>query len=518
MTFVLSEVEAHCFDHSYAPFDKLRANGSGPFWTAPFWINEHDAKIFVSRFTSHFSLFRDGSMKERLLLFCLCIIFVGNVASQPLPLAPPIPNPDYRYKADILLVVAHPDDETAIGSYLAKAIYDDGKRAAIIYCTKGSGGGNSHGIEQSQAMAAIREIEARRGLAEFGIHNVWFVDGVDAPGQDVLHSLQNWGHGEVLEQVIRLVRLTRPEVIITWLPHYVAGENHGDHQASGVIATEAFDLAGDPTIFPAQVAMPRESEDINNFGEGLRPWQPKKIYYYSDASHEIKAPGPDFNMNEMSVSKNLRYYELAAKLHINYLTQGFVAESASHALETGDFNEFLTWLSNFNLIFGKAVVPCSENGDVFEGVAIEERTPFAAIRGYEPPKVKEEVTLQLGGVFAFYRDFWRAHEIENIASLVDPEMEVAAGSYVHIPLLLQNGTADSVDVTLTSTSPEGWTESSGSGRYRVYANSSYPVQTFFFAPDDVGGKGEIVWEARAQRKEIGKVTVKVLVKEWTLPQ
>jgi len=74
-------------------------------------------------------------------------------------------------------------------------------------------------------------------------------------------------------------------VILTWLPHFVAGENHGDHQASGVIATEAFDLAGDPTVFPAQIVAPRERLDIGNATEGLLPWQPKKIYYFSDASH-----------------------------------------------------------------------------------------------------------------------------------------------------------------------------------------------------------------------------------------
>jgi len=68
----------------------------------------------------------------------------------------------------------------------------------------------------------------------------------------VLHSLETWGHGASLEQVVRLVRLTRPEVILTWLPVYVAGENHDDHQAAGVLATEAFDLSGDPVAFAEQ--------------------------------------------------------------------------------------------------------------------------------------------------------------------------------------------------------------------------------------------------------------------------
>ena len=99
-------------------------------------------------------------------------------------------------------------------------------------------------------MGAEREIEGRRAADEFGITNVWFLNGPDTPGQDVLRSLETWNHGTALDQTIRLVRLTRPEVIMTWLPDYVAGENHGDHQAAGVLATEAFDLAGDPTVFP----------------------------------------------------------------------------------------------------------------------------------------------------------------------------------------------------------------------------------------------------------------------------
>jgi len=83
---------------------------------------------------------------------------------------------------------------------------------------------------------------------------VWFLDGKDTASQNVLNSLANWGHGANLEALVRIVRLTRPEVIISWLPGIFIGENHGDHQASGVLATEAFDLANDPTAFPAQVA------------------------------------------------------------------------------------------------------------------------------------------------------------------------------------------------------------------------------------------------------------------------
>lgn len=455
---------------------------------------------------------------KHLINLAISIILIAGLqkSGAQLPTAPLPPKPDERYKADILLILAHPDDETAIGSYLAKAIFDERKRVAIVYGTRGNGGGNSVGNEQATALAAVREIECRRATAAFGIENVWFVDGRDTPGQDVLQSLQRWNHGAVLEQVVRLIRLTRPEVIITWLPHYVAGENHGDHQAAGVIATEAFDLAGNPTVFPAQVAAPRERTDINNFTEGLLPWQPKKLYYFSDASHAIPAIGPRFDMTETSPTRKMPYYQLAAELHKYYLTQGEVSQIAAKALATGDFKEMQKWLRNFNLIFGKTAVKCEPKSDVFEGIMAED-VPFVPVRGYHS-ETRQGISLTLGGVFAFYRDFWKAHNIEHLGTLVAPEMEVGVGSYVHIPLLLRNDTPDSVEIELLSELPVAWKESAGSAHYRLAPHEAYPAQTFCFAPSTEQAEPRpIIWKAAANGKMIDSVIVTVAVKEWTLP-
>jgi LmbE family N-acetylglucosaminyl deacetylase len=178
-------------------------------------------------------------------------------------------------------------------------------------------------------------VEARRSLASHGITNVWFLRASDTPTQDVLHSLESVGHGEALEEVIRVVRLTRPEVVLTWLPAYVDGENHGDHQASAVLATEAFDLAGDPTAFPEQVSAPRDHLSISNYGEGLHPWQAKKLFFFSDASD------PEFLAHRcpsylaISRSKGIPFSDLNRIAWNFYATQAEPTEESLHLSRYG---------------------------------------------------------------------------------------------------------------------------------------------------------------------------------------
>ena len=198
------------------------------------------------------------------LLLSLLVMPLTAQVLRPTPALPP----DNRLKADILLVVAHPDDETGVSAYLAKLL-DQHKRVEVVYLTHGEAGHNNMGPERGISLGAVRETEVRHALATLGIDNVWFLDGRDTPSQNVLQSLANWNNGQALEEVVRMVRLTRPEVIITWLPGFFIGENHGDHQASGVLSTEAFDIAGNSAVFPAQLAAATKINET--LLEGLQP-------------------------------------------------------------------------------------------------------------------------------------------------------------------------------------------------------------------------------------------------------
>jgi len=94
-------------------------------------------------------------------------MLLGGAAAQE-PAA--LPSADQRYKVDLMLVVAHPDDEGAATAYLARAL-DEHKRVAVVISTRGSSGANKAGTEQAAALGDIREIEARNALATLGITN-----------------------------------------------------------------------------------------------------------------------------------------------------------------------------------------------------------------------------------------------------------------------------------------------------------------------------------------------------------
>lgn len=446
------------------------------------------------------------------------LIAGGTLAAAEIPRATPELPPDPRFKTDILLIVAHPDDETAVTGYLAKALFDEHKRVSVIFGTRGNGGGNEAGNEQADALSTVREIEARKALATFGVLHVWFLDGPDTPGQDVLRSLETWHHGEALAKAVRLVRLTRPEVILTWLPLYVAGENHGDHQASSVIATEAFDLAGNPTVFPEQLSQPRDRRNIGNLTEGLRPWQTKKLYFFSDASHTDfeERQGPQYDTKALSPAKKISYARLVADEMAYHLTQGDTGQFAVDTLKKGDLKFFE---EPVRLIFGKSLVQSSITGDIFEGIT-PGPIPFGRIRGYQV-HAEDGFSIRLDGPWAFYEEFVKAHDIDRVSTLLkQPEVMISPGERLSLPIMITNpGPAQ--EVTLQSVLPPGWREVGGTAIYPVDAHGSFTVQTSLQSPAGAP-KGwvspDVVWKAEAGGKEIGSIHVRVLIGSGGLPQ
>lgn len=430
------------------------------------------------------------------------------------------PAPDERLKADILVVVAHPDDESIIAGYLAKASLDEHKSVAVVFTTRGDAGQNLAGYEQAHSLAEIREMEARQALASIGIHNVWFLRAPDTPWQDipdVLRSLETWNHGNVLGEMVRFIRLIRPEVVITMLPDIVVGENHEDHQAAGVIASEAFDLAGDPTWFPEQVAAPEDHVWFSNLMEGLHTWQPKKLYFFTDATHFdfVEGKGPKYSMTEISPSQHLSYAELAVKEISFHKTQ--YDDESEKELASGDLRYYQKPLM---FILGKSLVGGSITGDIFENV-IPGPIAFLPVRGYRPPTNTPDFSIELGGGWAFYKRFWPAHNLDSMTQLLAPELGIDNGQGFSVPLLLNNNTNTTMTFSLHTKLPPGWSLDSNSAythhpvpvsKFLVAAHDYFPVRIRLVAPHlDKSQWQEITWTTEADGKPAGLINLRIYV-------
>jgi LmbE family N-acetylglucosaminyl deacetylase len=464
------------------------------------------------------------------LAFMLLQLFLTTGAWAAQPAQKVLAQPDDRYKADILVVVAHPDDEGAATPYLARAI-DEGKRVAVVYGTSGGNGGNEVGSEQASALGEVRQIEARKANAYLGITNVWFLRGKDTASQNVLQSLANWGHGECLEELVRLIRLTRPEVILTFLPGTFIGEDHGDHQAAGVLATEAFDLAGDPTVFPEQVAGP--TRRLETFLENLRPWQTKKIYYFPDATREdiFRGLGPDYPVKEISKSTKLPYWRMAMNSFLMHQTQakGFI-DSLSKMTEAEIEKQVSSeWGDAQHFVRGKSLVGGSVTGDIFEAVTAAE-IPFVPVQRTAEPNVAEGVSVELAGTWSFYASFRRAHGLQ-LPHPEPPEIALQYGTVLVIPLWVRNPSVTPQKISLAANLPTGWTIATGTGDFTVGAQQTAATRIEInlpSAPDAAAGKApndpvkkelpEVSVTAESNGKPVGVVSLRVELRKRALPE
>ena len=436
----------------------------------------------------------------------------------------PLPHSDERYKADILVVVAHPDDEGAVTPYLVRAL-DEHRRIAVVFATRGSSGSNEAGAEQAAALGDVREIEARNALATLGINTVWFLSGKDTATQDVLVSLANWDHGETLEQMVRLVRLTRPEVILTFLPGTFIGENHGDHQASGVLATEAFDLAGSPAVFPEQLAGPMKREP---FLENLRPWQVKKIYYFPDADREdiFHGKGPSYSVKEVSRLSSKPYWRMALDAFRAHQTQFKSYFDKIAQMDEAQIEKMATsedgWGEDQHFVLGKSLVGGSVSGDIFEDItpgAIPYARPEVA-----PEPARPELSVELGGPWSFYAEFRRAHGLASLPHPETPEIALEGPGTLVIPLWVRNQAAKTQEITLSATLPAGWTAENGLGKFTVAARQTAAARVEVSLPalpaktEKKAEAQEVAVRAEANGQVIGGAKLRVELRKRALPE
>ena len=141
----------------------------------------------------------------------------------------------------------------------------EGAEAAYLSLNRGEGGQNAIGPELGEALGLLRTEEllaARRldGARQF------FTRAYDFGFSKTLdETWTHWPRDSVLKDVVRVIRRFRPQIVVSVFSG-TPRDGHGQHQAAGWAAQEAFRIAGDPTRFPELAR------------DQLAPWMPLKLY------------------------------------------------------------------------------------------------------------------------------------------------------------------------------------------------------------------------------------------------
>ncbi len=256
--------------------------------------------------------------------------------------------------AAVLHTGAHPDDEdSALVAYHARRVH---ARTGYLSLTRGSGGQNIIGAEQSDALGVIRSeelLQARRldGASQY------FTRANDFGFSKTLSEAQRvWPENAVLADVVYTIRKFRPDVIVSrW--DGTATDGHGHHQFAGYLTPLAIEAAADSSRFPEQLV------------NGLTPWQVQKLY----VSERNASPSPDssllrINTGEYDPLSGHSYFQIGMQGRSQQKTQ----QMGSLELQGSQYSVLRRASSNQDI-----VVPESS---VFGGI----NTSVSGIARFEP--------------------------------------------------------------------------------------------------------------------------------------
>jgi len=175
-----------------------------------------------------------------------------------------------------MAVHAHPDDESSKGAATMAKYVAEGVDVLVVTCTGGERGSvlnpKLDRPDIWENIAEIRRAEMDLAREILGIRQAWlgFVDS-GLPEGDPLPPLPEGCFGlqepaAAAAPLVRLMREFRPHVVTTYDED--GGYPHPDHVMCHRVSVAAFDVAGDPEVFP-------------ELGE---PWQPLKLYYHMSFS------------------------------------------------------------------------------------------------------------------------------------------------------------------------------------------------------------------------------------------
>jgi LmbE family N-acetylglucosaminyl deacetylase len=227
----------------------------------------------------------------------------------------------------VMYIAAHPDDEnTRLLAYLA-----NGRQLETSYfsCTRGDGGQDLIGPELREQLGVIRTQELLAARRIDGAHQYFSRANDFGFSKTSAETFTIWDKEQVLADMVWVIRQRRPDVLITRFPPD-ARAGHGHHQASAILAAEAFDAAGDPKRFPEQLKY-------------VQAWQPKRLYW-NTGSYFVK-PGEKMDgyltldAGGYNPLLGQSYGEIAARSRSQHRSQGF--GSAAQRGEAIEYFQFV---------------------------------------------------------------------------------------------------------------------------------------------------------------------------------
>ena len=209
-----------------------------------------------------------------------------------------------------LYFAAHPDDEnTKLIAYLSA---ERKVRTAYFSLTRGDGGQNLIGTEQGIELGLIRTQELLQARRMDGGEQ-YFSSAFDFGfSKTFAETFSFWNKQEILREAVWMIRKLQPDIIIARFPPDPRA-GHGHHQASAIIAQEAFVAAADPTKFPEQL-------------DKVHPWQAKRLLWNTASFFRMQGDDKDrlrIDIGQYNPLLGQSYGEIAALGRSQHKSQGF---------------------------------------------------------------------------------------------------------------------------------------------------------------------------------------------------
>jgi LmbE family N-acetylglucosaminyl deacetylase len=225
--------------------------------------------------------------------------------------------------ARLMQTVAHPDDED--GGMLTLEARGRGVNTLLMTLNRGEGGQNKIGSNLSDVLGVLRALELLAADQYYGVQERFSRVADFGFSKNPEETFAKWGgHDVALGDMVRVIRTFRPDVLVARFSG-TDRDGHGHHQASSIMAQEAFRAAADPKRFPEQIA------------QGLQPWQVKKLYKGNVCGFGASTcPDTDWtvklNTGEKNAALGMSFVQFAMQGLRHQMSQG----AANWTVEPGD--------------------------------------------------------------------------------------------------------------------------------------------------------------------------------------